>query len=98
MAHKAAIGCLLQQLAANKQLMAPAGYLGSIRQYIVRRLTLTTRQGAQASLYSVLAEGVKGLTCYNNVFAVVPSTKLMCDKAKAAAICKPSQRLAKDLR
>lgn len=64
-------------------------------QYLMKKIFISTAEGAQTSLYCALAQDVKGLTYYNNVLGVVPSSEISYDKSKAAAMWELSDRLTK---
>jgi hypothetical protein len=61
----------------------------------MKKVFISTAEGAQTTLYCALAENVKGLTYYNNVYGILPSSEVSYDKGKAAAMWDLSDRLTK---
>lgn len=65
-------------------------------QIIMKRLIISTQQGAMTTLYCCMAHGVKGLTYYHNCLGVVPSSEVSYDTEKAAAMWELSSKLTAD--
>ena len=64
-----------------------------IMTFIKSKLFIGCRQGAQTTLYCCLAEGVKGLTYYNNCLGIVPTSQISYDNKRAAAMWDLSNKL-----
>lgn len=69
-----------------------------ILSFIKSKLFIKCRQGAQTTLYCCLAEGVQGLTYYNNCLGVVPTSKISYDNKRAAAMWDLSNKLTQHFR
>lgn len=54
-----------------------------IQQWAMAKLFISTKQGAQTTLFCTLADGVNGLTYYHNCLGVVPSSELSYSQEKA---------------
>ena len=61
--------------------------------WIKRKLLITQQQGAQTTLYCALADDLQGLTYYNNVLGVVPTSEVTYDKSRSAALWDVSNEL-----